>query len=65
MSNMYSESFRYIDHKFIEDFCNEVGVENIVSITGNPRRYKNHDMASSDDGGGYNYSGGYVIWYKK
>lgn len=69
---MYSESFRYIDHKFIEDllsavtyFCNEVGVDNIISITGSPRRYLNHDMASSDDGGGHNYSGGYVVWYKK
>ena len=69
---MYSESFRYIDHKFIEDllsavtyFCNEVGVENIVSITGSPRKHKNHDMVSSDDKLGYNYSGGYTVWYKK
>ena len=68
---MYSESFRYLDYKFLPDllgavtnFCNDIGIENVVSITGNPRSYRNHDMASSDDGRGNNYSGGYVIWYK-
>jgi hypothetical protein len=60
-----SASWSFDDHEqAVEDFCNEIGEDKVVSITGNPRCVGARDMYSSDDNRGYNYIGNYIVWYK-
>lgn len=42
------------------DFCKD---KKIISITGDPSIWFVHNASSSDDGYGWDYRGGYTVWY--
>lgn len=60
----YTDS--YCDHRdAVEQFCDNIGEDKVVSITGDPRCVSAIDQYSSHDGKGRNYLGCYVVWYKE